>query len=236
MESAMANIEHGPKLTDEAIAETNGRSGLSLSREQLKLLIASAWAMAASPDVRPIDDVTTDQLEKVAKAFRSAAAALAVLDENGQRWFALFAETGERFGFDGDPKERRFNMEDVKFFPRPDPASKTYAYRQFAEGAAKAASSWKVAFRSRKGKKGRKPHDVYDPGNPDVPLWDVFVDQCLWVTEGKLSIEKNGRTGTLVRFLDALKPHLPPNFVKSASGPALARIWRTWLEKSGKKR
>jgi hypothetical protein len=229
-------IGHPFELLEQTIEEINDRFGLSLDRRRVEILIASAWVMSASPDVKTIDPDTIRQRENVAKQFQAAATAMAALDKKAQGLFALFAETGEQFGFDGDPKERRFNMEDVKLFSMPGPQAKVFAYRQFAERAAQAASSWEVAFRSRKGKKGRPPKDINDPGNHDAPLFEVFVDQCLWVTDGKLTIEKNEKTGTLLEFLRVIEPSLAANFVpKAPSGSALARIKKAWMENAGRK-
>jgi hypothetical protein len=71
------------------------------------------------------------------------------------------------------------------------------------------------------------------PVSSRYPHWTVpgsfygFVLRLLWdvgAAGGRLSLSKNSGTGSLIKVLDLLRPHLPPKFIPSR--PSLAALNR----------
>jgi len=51
------------------------------------------------------------------------------------------------------------------------------------------------------------------PDGREFTALSAFVWEMLEATEGRLSLDKNNKTGSLIDFLRAVTPHLPPGFV-----------------------
>lgn len=227
----MSIVRNQPtELTDETIQQLSDIARMPLDPQDLRRLIAIGWAVRdPNGDERSIKQrKISRQLDAVAKAARSLSEALDALDPPAQKAFAIFAAAGELFGFNKRDQERRFQINDVATFGI-DAASKIYVYKKFADSTAQAASSWEAAWWKRGKGPPSKGIDIDSPGNPDVTPLDIFVDACLNVTRGSLTLNKNELSGTLIDFLRAIEPYLPPDLIpKALSGSSLQRIKTNW--------
>ena len=231
-----------PELTDDAVQQlagfspvpANGRAAFS---GHIRRNVSMAWWMSSYPKAAGPPLEMIGQINNVEEAARALVGALDALGDHARKELAIFSVAGELFGFSGDDRQRRFDVQDVREMCGVDARSTICSFRKPIEKLMPAAASTKVVTR-RQGR-GRPSRRLDDPGNPEVTPFDLFVDaigRSVHQAGGeRLTLDRHGESGTLVKFLREVGPYLPPGFIPRALPlRRLQDLMTYWPKKSGK--